>query len=438
MNFVSPLFLPGLALAVLLYIRLPGHTRPWLLLSVSLAFFLIDSPASALVLLAVIALSWLIGISLERVKHKKALLLAGSALMLGNLCAFKAAPFGFIPIGISFYTFQALAYCIDVCRGRFPAVRNPLRYALFVAFFPQVVAGPIERPGDLMPQLAACPSPTPGDFRVGGFLILRGFARKLIVADGLAPLVDALYARCAALTGPEALTACVLFALQIYTDFAGYTDIARGAARLLGIRLSENFDHPYRARGLRDFWRRWHMTLTGWLRDYVYIPLGGSQRGRLRTLCNVLIVFSLSGLWHGLGLHFLAWGLAHGLLMLMEDRLPRRPGPALTFALVCLLWPLFRATSLASAGMLYAALPTGWQMAPSLISGFVAAHPWLTLRLIAMPFILLLTDRVPRETDVPADMKALLSGYGLFLVILLCLFANLRNDAAAPFIYFQF
>ncbi len=438
MNFVSPLFLPGLALTVFFYRRLPGHARPGLLLMVSLAFFLLDSPASAAVLLAVIALSWLMGLSLERVQHRKALLLGGSGLMLGNLCVFKAAPLGFIPIGISFYTFQALAYCVDVYRGRFPAERDPLRYALFVAFFPQVTAGPIERPGSLMPQLEACPSPTSGDFRVGGFLILRGFARKIIIADGLAPLVDGLFVRVGGLTGPEALAACALFAFQIYADFAGYTDIARGAARLMGIRLSENFDHPYRARGLRDFWRRWHMTLTGWLRDYVYIPLGGSRRGGPRTVINVLIVFALSSLWHGLGLHFLAWGLAHGLLMLADDRLSRKPGPLLTFIPVCLLWALFRAPTLSAAGALYAALPTGWRLAPALLWSFVHAHPWTILRLAAMPLILLLTDRVPVETDVPADMKSLLSGYALFLIIMLCLFADLRSDAITPFIYFQF
>ena len=438
MNFVSPLFLPGLALTVILYRRVPGRARPGLLLTVSLAFFLLDSPASAAVLLSVIALSWLIGLSLEKVKHPKALLFVGIALMLGNLCVFRAAPLGFIPIGISFYTFQALAYCLDVCRGRFAPVRDPLRYALFVAFFPQVTAGPIERPGSLIPQLEVCADPEPGDFRVGGFLILRGFARKIIIADGLAPLADGLFARVGALTGPEALAACGLFTLQIYADFAGYTDIARGGARLMGIRLSENFNHPYRAHGLRDFWRRWHMTLTGWLRDYVYIPLGGNRRGGLRTVINVLIVFGLSSLWHGLGLHFLAWGLAHGLLMLVDDRLSRKPGPVLTFIPICLLWALFRAPSLSAAGALYAALPAGWHLAPSLLSGFVRAHPWLALRLAAMPLILLLTDRVPGEADVPADMKSLLSGYALFLIIMLCLFADLRSDAIAPFIYFQF
>lgn len=438
MNFLNPLFLPGVALTAALYPKLSRRARQGLLLAVSLGFFMIDSPASAAVLLAVVGVSFLAGMALEKSKHPKGILALTVVVLLTNLAVCKRGTWGFLPVGISFYTFQALSYCIDVYRGDYPPERSLRRYALFVAFFPQVVAGPIERPGVLLPQLDDCPKASEADFRVGGFLMLRGFARKIIIADGVAPLADALFARCANLTGPEALAACGLFALQIYADFAGYTDIARGSARLLGIRLSENFDHPYRAHGLRDFWRRWHMTLTGWLRDYVYIPLGGSRHGGFRTIVNTLIVFALSGLWHGLGLHYLAWGLAHGVWMLLEDRLPRRPGVAPTLCLVCALWPLFRAPSLHAAGLLYAALPMGWNQAASLLSGFIQAHPWLTLRLMSMIPLFALTDRVPRETDGPPALKHLLAGYGLFLFIAVCLFANLRGDAAASFIYFQF
>ena len=438
MNFLSPLFLPCFFVTVLLYRKLSRPFRQWLLLAVSLGFFMLDSVFSAAVLMAIIGISYLAGLLLKKTGRRKCVLIMTVAIMTGSLLIFKRGHAGFVPIGISFYTFQALAYCIDVYRGRFPAEHSLRRYALFVSFFPQVVAGPIERPGDLLPQLDACPEATHEDLQRGGYLMLRGFARKIIIADGMAPLVDDLFSRHTSLSGPEVLIACLLFAIQIYADFSGYTDIARGSALFMGIRLSENFDHPYGSRGLRDFWRRWHITLSQWLTDYIYIPLGGNRRGDMRTALNTLIVFGLSGLWHGVELHFLIWGLAHGMLMISEDHLPHRPHPALTFLSVGLLWLLFRSPSLSVAGCMYASIFRGWERVFGLLWNFFSRNIRKISRLILLPLLFGAKPWVFFRADGEIGMKKLLAGYGLFLLILLCLFLNLRTGLSNAFIYFQF
>ena len=328
-------------------------------------------------------------------------------------------------------------------RGDFPAEKHFGRYALYLSFFPQVVAGPIERPKDLMGQLACKAQVTAGDFRVGGFLMLRGYVKKIVIADAIAPIADKLFAD-STMTGPKVLAAAVLFGIQIYADFSGYSDIALGAARLLGIRLSENFKNPYLAAGIRDFWRRWHLTLTRWLREYVYIPLGGNRCGRLRTAANTLIVFALSGLWHGRGLHFLVWGLAHGLFVLLEDltvkHTPKHPGlqRAGTFLLISLLWILFRAQSLGEAVRMYASLPLGWTSAFRAFSVWLSANLPAFVRLLPAVPLLLLLRREPAADDVPPATAALIGGYALFLMTVISLFLNLKSGGAAPFIYFQF
>ncbi len=447
MNFTSVFFLPLYALTALLYPRLRSRARVLLLLAASWAFFLIESPGSGVILLCVTVVTYAAGLLMDSFSGKirtRALILTIVLLItLGILGVFKYSGRFFLPAGISFYTFQALSYSIDVYRGDFPAERRFHRYALYLSFFPQVVAGPIERPGDLLGQLR-CEAPvTAGDFRVGGYLMLRGYVKKIVIADALAPVVDALFAG-SDLAGPKVLAAAVLFSLQIYADFSGYSDIALGAARMLGIRLSENFKNPYLAVGIRDFWRRWHITLTRWLREYVYIPLGGNRKGWLRTALNTLLVFAVSGVWHGRGLHFLVWGLAHGLCVLLEDTLAGKAAPAHkalrragTFLLVSLLWILFRAPTLTDALRMYAALPAGWSAVAGL-PVWIAGNRLAFLRLLPAVPLLVILRGVPRETDVPAKTRTLLGGYLLFLITLLSLFLNLQSGGAAPFIYFRF
>ncbi|HWP10034.1 MAG TPA: MBOAT family O-acyltransferase [Polyangiaceae bacterium] len=266
-----------------------------------------------------------------------------------------------LPVGVSFYTFQAIAYIVDVYRGAYPVERHPGIFALYKAFFVQLVAGPIERPHRLLPQLR---EPKPFDrerFVRGAALVLWGMAKKVVIADRLALYVNEVYGR-GRYRGLPVIVATYLFAFQIYCDFSGYSDIALGSARILGYDLMQNFDRPYLSRSVREFWTRWHISLSTWFRDYVYIPLGGNRVSPRRTALNISIVFLVSGLWHGAAWTFVAWGALHGLYMLVgmwtegfRKRVAERVGltrvPRLhaliqcfvVFHLVTFAWVFFRA-----------------------------------------------------------------------------------------------
>jgi alginate O-acetyltransferase complex protein AlgI len=275
-----------------------------------------------------------------------------------------------LPIGISFYTFQSMSYVIDVYRRDLKPTRNLVEFATFVSFFPHLVAGPIMRPTALLPQIERPRTFDLHQFYHGCYLISWGLTKKVVVADNLAPLVNDLFGRWQTIDGGLALLAVYAFAFQIYGDFSGYTDAARGIAKCLGIELALNFNLPYFATSPQDFWARWHISLSTWLRDYLYIPLGGSRGGRLQLYRNLLLTMVIGGLWHGAAWTFVAWGLYQGLLLvahrLAEPYLARiRPVEPIdracwaglrmivTFHLVCLGWLLFRASSLEQAvGML--------------------------------------------------------------------------------------
>jgi D-alanyl-lipoteichoic acid acyltransferase DltB (MBOAT superfamily) len=259
-----------------------------------------------------------------------------------------------LPIGLSFHTFQSMAYTIEVYRGNVPVERDFIRYALYVTFYPQLVAGPIERPQGLLAQLRASPSPRYADVTSGLRLMGWGLLKKMAVADRLAVLVDTVYGEPTRWAGLPLIAATLLFSIQIYCDFSGYSDIAIGAARVMGIRLMRNFDAPYTATSMVEFWHRWHISLSTWFRDYVYIPLGGTRSHPAR---NVMITFLLSGLWHGANWTFVIWGALHGAALLASrrlrstsySRLPTAVRTAATFACVSVLWIFFRAASLADA-----------------------------------------------------------------------------------------
>ena len=264
-----------------------------------------------------------------------------------------------LPMGISFYTFQSLSYVIDVYRGKIPACRNIAQYALYVTFFPQLVAGPIERAPHLMPQLALEHRFDVADLQTGMFRILQGFFKKAVLADHLGVFVDRTFnqivAGGAATMSPlDATIAGVFFTFQIYFDFSGYSDIAIGIARIFGVRLMENFNAPLLATSIYDFWKRWHISLTSWFREYVYFSLGGSRKGRPRAIVNVLVVFFLSGLWHGAAWTFVAWGVCHGVAYVLERPWRKLPvkhpwlGRIKTFILVVLFFTLFRAPDFAT------------------------------------------------------------------------------------------
>ena len=304
----------------------PQKYRPPLLLAASYLFYSDFEPAHLLVLLVVTGTTYAGAIEIG--KGRGGAVLVGSVgVALGALAYFKysallwratgaaeAPPWSpTLPIGISFYTFQAVSYLVDVRRGRIEPDRDLLRVALYLAFFPQVLAGPIERAGRLLPQLRSMARPPGAEVFVGAKVVLWGLFCKLVVADKLGLLVDPIYAVPGDHPGLAALVAIYLYAFQIFFDFYGYTTVSIGLARMLGVRLSINFDNPYAARSIRDFWRRWHITLTSWFRDYVYVPLGGRAPSRWVWFRNVMAVFLLSGLWHGAALNFLVWGGLHGL-----------------------------------------------------------------------------------------------------------------------------
>ena len=291
-----------------------------------------------------------------------------AALALAGL-AFKRPAFDVVlPVGISFYTFQALSYTVDVYRGEVEPEKNPFRYALFVSFFPQLVAGPIERSKNLMGQLYERHDFDPDRARDGLLLMLWGMFEKIVVADRLALLVDYVYDNYAQLPGAAVALATIFFAFQIYCDFAGYSHIAIGAARVLGFTLMENFRRPYLAQSAVEFWRRWHISLSTWFRDYLYIPLGGSRKGKARKYLNTMITFLVSGLWHGADWSFVVWGGLNGayqvagellrparervcrLLHIRRDRpFWRLVSTVFTFGLVDFAWLFFRAPSFSAA-----------------------------------------------------------------------------------------
>jgi alginate O-acetyltransferase complex protein AlgI len=279
-----------------------------------------------------------------------------------------------LPVGISFYTFQTLSYTVDVYRGRLQPTDDFLTYATYLAFFPQLVAGPIERSTDLLPQLQKAAVWDTANFHRGLRLILVGLFKKVFVADNCALLANHAFASTTSLNAPWALLGVVAFAFQIYGDFSGYSDIARGAARLLGIHLTHNFHFPYFARGPSEFWQRWHITLSSWFRDYVYIPLGGNRHGTFATLRNLVLTMGLAGLWHGAAWTFVIWGLYHGALLVLyrivpplralsEEEKPSRArfwlGVAVMGGFTLVGWVIFRSADVAQMMAWFAAL-TNW------------------------------------------------------------------------------
>ena len=346
-----------------------------------------------------------------------------------------------LPVGISFYTFQTLSYTIDIYRGQLRPSQDPLAFFAFVAFFPQLVAGPIERAGRLLPQFGRWQVFDRGQAVAGLRLMLYGFFKKLVIADGLARWVDPVFAQSSEAPGLLLLLASLGFTLQIYADFSAYSDIAVGVARLFGFSLMTNFRAPYGARSLRAFWSRWHISLSTWFRDYLYIPLGGNRRRRDR---NLLLTFTLSGLWHGANWTFVLWGLLHGSAYVLERRW-RPLGWAGTLLVVVAAWVLFRAASVAEALTVYRGLigvgapwlawPTnGSPLATALPSLLEGGYLLLSLGLFAaLERLRYHAPWVQRWQQQPRPLRWA-SYYALGLWILL--FA--AYEAPQQFIYFQF
>lgn len=344
MLFNSIEFLIFFPIVVFLYFVIPRQVKHIWLLAASYYFYMCWNARYVLLILASTVITYVSGLLIERTQKTawKKWVVAGSfGMNLGILFYFKYTNFALgvltslfarihielntpvfdivLPVGISFYTFQALSYTMDVYRGEIYAEKDFFRYALFVSFFPQLVAGPIERSKNLLKQLAV---PTKFSFenaREGLLLMLWGFFLKIVMADRIAAFVDTVYGDFVTYSGMYLVVATMLFAVQVYCDFAGYSTIAMGAAKVMGITLMENFDAPYLSTSVAQFWRRWHISLTSWFRDYLYIPLGGSRKGKIRKYVNTMIVFLASGLWHGASFSFVVWGGLNGFYQVVGD-----------------------------------------------------------------------------------------------------------------------
>jgi alginate O-acetyltransferase complex protein AlgI len=268
-----------------------------------------------------------------------------------------------LPVGISFYTFKTLSYTIDVYRGEIEACRSWWKYAMFVTYFPELIAGPIVRASVFLPQMTRSLKPSLKRSEVGMQLVLLGTTKKLLISDRLAPFVELVFKTPAAFSPFTVFSAVIAYSLQIYCDFSGYSDIAIGVSRIIGFDLPENFNMPYAATSVTEFWRRWHMTLSSWLRDYLYIPLGGNRKGRVRTHVNLIITMLLGGLWHGANWTFIAWGLLHGFALVIHKvwsehnkkwriRIPMFAAWVFTYAFICVAWVFFRSPDFATAKLI--------------------------------------------------------------------------------------
>jgi len=345
------------------------------------------------------------------------------------------APGILLPIGISFYIFQSMSYTIDYYRGNIERETSLIRYAAFVSLFPRLVAGPIERAKNLLPQLHKTPKVSVQDITDGFSLFVVGFFKKVALADYMALYVDKVYDAPEQFQAPALVLATFLFSWQIYFDFSGYTDMARGVARMMGFRLMLNFNNPYLATGLGDFWSRWHISLSSWFKDYVYIPLGGNRKGRFNTYRNMFLTMVISGLWHGAAWTFVTWGAVHGLGRLCtrelertsfyKERVPKVAKQLLVFVFVSFAWIFFRAETISDA----------WVIVTRIFSSGLA-NPYCPLLTLALTFAVWLYQ-FAYESRIKwvLELRYVRIGIVLLLVIYLAVFTPASEKG---FIYLQF
>ena len=485
MLFNSYQFLIFLPIVVLFYFLIPHRFRHvWLLLA-SYFFYACWNPSYTLLLLfstTVTYFSSRLIANASTTSRKKLFVALSLVLNFATLFFFKyfnfavenlerffgfkvpGAPFDIVlPVGISFYIFQAIGYTIDIYRNELPPEKNFLRYALFVSFFPQLVAGPIERSKHLLGQFYEKHYFDFNRAKDGFLLILWGMFQKIVIADRLGILVRQIFDHPSEYQGLYIIFGVICFAFQIYCDFSGYSLIAIGSAKIMGFRLMENFDAPYFSRSIPEFWRRWHISLSSWFRDYLYIPLGGNRKGKLRTYLNLMLVFLASGLWHGASWHFIVWGGLHGLFIVLsritknfrEKLRKRSPLPfalhvafrlLVTFTLVNFAWLFFRAESLNQAFLMLGNIFRSWN--PQILFDGSLAHLGLSSKslfigLIAVA-ILLIADCIKwRGTTVrsiiyrrPIWFRWLFYLIAIFTILVFGVWGPTYNQS--NFIYFQF
>ena len=458
MVFSSAIFLFVFLPAVFLLDRLARGVRlkNALLLAASLIFYAFGQPVYLPLLLVSVLLNYLCGL-LAAGRYPRLGVGIAVAGGIGMLAVYKYADFAIgtvnslfglslpltgiaLPIGISFFTFQGLSYVIDVYRDRTLVSRSFFKVLLYISYFPQLIAGPIVKYHDIEKEIDARHA-TPQETALGIRRFICGLAKKLLLSNAMGQMADTVFALPAGEIGMfAAWTGAVCYTLQIYFDFSGYSDMAIGMGRMFGFHFLENFNYPYASTTIKEFWRRWHISLSSWFRDYLYIPLGGNRKGRGRTWVNRFLVFFATGLWHGASWNFVLWGLWHGLFSVLEDcgALPvkrfkgRLTGRVYTLLVVVLGFTLFRADTLAQAGAMFAAMFTGvgleW-------AGTAAVCARLTpVFLLTLAFALALSFPVSKRFQPKNDTVTLA---GALVLLVLCMF-NLSAGTFNPFIYFRF
>ncbi|MBR6231243.1 MAG: MBOAT family protein [Lachnospiraceae bacterium] len=450
-------FLP--ILICIYFLVRPLAVKNAVLVLASLLFYAYGEPVYIVLMVVSIVVNYCFGRIIGAGKHKKAALVTAVVLNLGVLGVFKYAgwltqmaisAFGLsvkpvelsLPIGISFYTFQALSYLIDVYRGECASQKNAVSFFLYISFFPQLIAGPIVKYHDIESQISDR-HPTPQSVAEGLRRFIIGLGKKVLIANIMAGAADAAFALDAAQTSTlSAWIGAVAYLMQIYFDFSGYSDMAIGLGRIFGFKFLENFNYPYISGTVKEFWRRWHISLSTWFREYLYIPLGGNRKGRLRTCVNKIIVFFCTGLWHGANLTFVVWGLFHGAFLLLEDFVPIKKLPAVirhiyTVLVVCVGFVIFRSDDMGQAGL----------MISHMFSGFTITNAqWVRTAPILTPmFITFLAIAVIGASPAWRKLAGRINGsarevlsyvYAAGLLVLSILY--LSGGAYNPFIYFRF
>ena len=480
MLFNSLTFIIFLAVVLVLYYTLPQKLK-WIMLLIASCIFYMGWRAELIILIVISTLSnWLLArLIYDKPEKKKVFLIISLIINFGLLFVFKYMVFinhsfmwlynylGWtypikdfdivLPMGISFYTFQAASYTIDVFYGKYKPEKNYFKLALFIMFFPQLVAGPIERADRLLGQLFTKHKLELANISQGSKLMLMGYFKKIVIADRASVLVDAIYNSPQEYKGLPLVVATLFFTVQIYCDFSGYTDIARGVAKLMGIELMINFDRPYFSKNIKEFWRRWHISLSSWLRDYIYIPLGGSRCSLIKKYRNIIITFLASGLWHGANWTFVLWGGLHGLYQVIGD-LKNKIIPIkrdifvlnifrviICFVLVAFAWIFFRANTISDAIYIIKNIFAGWENVSDLQYLYVTFNNMglklfeIVILSIAILF-LIFTEVISFKYDIH---KLLNKGPFIFrfvyYYILACFILMMGVFAGGgQFIYFQF
>ena len=482
MLFNSFEFIVFFILVTTSYFLLPHKFRWLLLLVASCYFYMAFVPIYILILFGTILIDYFAGILIENAegKKRKSFLILSLFANIGVLAVFKYYNFFatninellssfslknipllriLLPIGLSFHTFQAMSYTIEVYRGNQKAERHFGIYSLYVMFYPQLVAGPIERPQNILHQFYEKHSFNWTNFEEGAKKILWGFFKKVVIADRLALVVGNVYNHPQGHNGLEIILATIFFSFQIYCDFSGYSDIALGAAEMMGFKLMTNFNKPYFASSISEFWKRWHISLSTWFRDYLYISLGGNRVSKWRIYLNMFIVFLVSGLWHGANWTFIVWGALHGTYLMIEQLISRKSKSEISnskrnikiginFILVAFAWIFFRATSMKDAMYIVSHIGNGWRFTSfkfyqdtvaKLGSGDLLYGTFnITISLLLI-FILLFIEKISKHRNPIdlADRVPVLLKWTIYYIIILsiCILGVYDNK---EFIYFQF